>query len=181
MGAKQLVGRLLYHILGKRMPLSDSSFNFGSKRIRALCGKLMLRYCGNNVNIEKGAQFSSEISLGNNSGIGVNAQISSEVTIGNDVMMGPYCFIYTSNHCMDRTDIPMWKQGFTTALPVIIEDDVWIGARVIILPGVHIGRGSVIGAGSVVTKNVPPYSVVGGNPARILKYRNSPDSGGQYG
>lgn len=92
-------------------------------------------------------------------------------------MMGPYCLIYTSNHCMDRVDVPMWRQGFTEVRPVVIEDDVWIGARVTLLPGVHIGRGSVIGAGSVVTKDVPAYSIVGGNPARVLKYRIVPDSG----
>ena len=67
----------------------------------------------------------------------------------------------------------MWKQGFTPPRAVIIEDDVWIGARVTILPGVHIGKGSVLGAGSVITSDVPPYAVVGGNPARVLKYRNN--------
>lgn len=172
MNWKRTLGSILYRAVGKRMPPSDVHFSFGSKKVRAFCGKLILRHCGTNVNIEKGAQFSAEVSLGDNSGIGVNAQISSEVTIGNDVMMGPYCFIYTSNHRMDRADIPMWRQGFTEAKPVVIEDDVWIGARVTILPGVHIGRGSVIGAGAVVTKSVPAYSIVGGNPAKVLKYRN---------
>lgn len=171
MSIRRTIGRILYRALGKHMPLSDSRVSLGSKKVRALCGRLILRHCGTNVNIEKGAQFSSEISLGDNSGIGVCAQISSEVTIGNDVMMGPYCLIYTSNHCMDRTDIPMWRQGFTKPDPVVIGDDVWIGARVTILPGVQIGRGSVIGAGAVVTKSVPEYSIVGGNPARVLKYR----------
>lgn len=171
MNIKKTVGRILYRALGKHMPLSDGRFNLGSKKVRAFCGKLMLRHCGRNVNIEKGAQFSTEISLGDNSGIGVNAQISSEVTIGNDVMMGPYCFIYTSNHRTDRIDTPMWKQGFTEVRPVVIGDDVWIGARVTVLPGVHIGKGSVIGAGAVVTKDVPAYSVVGGNPAKVLRYR----------
>lgn len=160
MNMKKTLGRILYRLLGKHMPLSDARLNFGSKKVRALCGKLLLRHCGKNVNIEKGAQFSSEISLGDNSGIGVN--------------------IYTSNHCTDRTDIPMWKQGFTRANPVVIGDDVWIGARVTILPGVHIGKGSVIGAGSVVTKDVPEYSVVGGNPARVLKSRIPSDDGAKY-
>ena len=172
MTIKVLIGRIIYNVLGKRMPLSDSRMNFGSKKVRAFCGKLILRHCGKNVNIEKGAQFSSEVSLGDNSGIGVNATISSYVTIGDDVMMGPECLIYTSNHGMDRLDIPMWKQKSTDPRPVIIGNDVWIGARVIILPGVHIGEGSVIGAGSVVTKNIEPYSVVAGNPAGLIKKRN---------
>lgn len=86
-------------------------------------------------------------------------------------MIGPYCFIYTSNHCTKRTDIPMFRQGDSVPRPVIISDDVWIGARVTILPGVHIGKGAIIGAGAVVTKDVPEYAVVGGNPAKIIKYR----------
>lgn len=65
----------------------------------------------------------------------------------------------------------MCQQGLSEPRPVLIEDDVWIGARVIILPGVKVGKGSVIGAGSVVTKDVMPYTVVGGNPARVLKGR----------
>lgn len=169
---KEFFGKVIYNVLGKHMPLSDGRMNFGSKKVRAFCGKLILRYCGKNVNIEKGAQFSSEVSLGDNSGIGINAIISSFVTIGNDVMMGPECLIYTTNHGMNRYDIPMWKQESTTPKPVIIGNDVWIGARVIILPGVHIGDGSVIGAGSVVTKDVEPYSIVAGNPARFIKKRN---------
>ena len=171
MNAKQIIGRVMYNLIGKRLPLSDSRFNFGSKKIRALCGKMILEYCGESVNIETGARFDSRVRLGNNSGIGVNAFIAAHVSIGNDVMMGPDCMIFTSNHEMDSVEIPMWKQGFTEPKPVVIEDDVWIGARVIILPGVRVGMGSVIGAGSVVTHDVEPYSIVGGNPAKLIRYR----------
>ena len=79
--------------------------------------------------------------------------------------------MFTSNHRTDRIDIPMGAQGFTETKPIVIGDDVWIGARVINLPGVHIGNGAVIGAGAVVTNNVPDYEVWGGNPARFLKSR----------
>lgn len=171
MTAKQFIGRVIYNLIGKRMPLSDGSFNFGSKKIRAFCGKLILESCGQNVNIEKGAAFDSRVSLGDNSGIGVNASIAAYVTIGNDVMMGPDCMLFTTNHGMGDINVPMWKQPFTEPKPIVIEDNVWIGARVIILPGVRVGRGSVIGAGSVVTHDVEPYSVVGGNPAKLIRYR----------
>ncbi|MEH7581800.1 DapH/DapD/GlmU-related protein, partial [Priestia megaterium] len=62
-------------------------------------------------------------------------------------------------------------EGYTKREPVIIEDRVWIGARCIILPGVTIGKGATVGAGAVVTKDVPPYTVVAGNPAKVVKYK----------
>ena len=86
-------------------------------------------------------------------------------------MMGPECYIYTRNHAFSRTDVPMREQGMQDFKPVTIGNDVWIGARVTILPGVKIGNGCIIGAGSVVTKNLPDFAIGGGNPARVLKYR----------
>ena len=87
-------------------------------------------------------------------------------------MMGPHCTIYIRNHAFDRLDIPMCEQGFQSEKPIVIGNDVWIGGHVIILPGVQIGNGAIVGAGAVVTKNVPDYAIVGGNPARIIRYRN---------
>ncbi|WP_416828187.1 acyltransferase [Ectobacillus polymachus] len=170
---KRIFGKIIYHVLAKRLPYSDSRFNFGAKTLRRLCGGLILEKCGENVNIEKDAQFDSQITLGNNSGIGINARIGSKVFIGNNVMMGPECIVYTANHCFDRTDIPMCEQGFMDIKPVNIGDDVWIGGRVIILPGVSIGTGAIIGAGSVVSKDIPPYAIVAGVPAKVKKYRLS--------
>lgn len=167
---KLLVGRLLY-LGASHLPESFFWINIGQKHIRALCGKLILSKCGKNVNIEKGAAFPSSVELGDNSGIGIRAQINGKVTIGKNVMMGPDVCIYAINHAFNRVDIPMNIQGFAPEMPVVIGDDVWIGARVIILPGIRIGTGAVIGAGAVVTKDVPDYAVVGGNPARILKMR----------
>ena len=75
-----------------------------------------------------------------------------------------------SNHNYARTDIPIYRQG-ETSKGIVIEDDVWIGARVTILDGVRVGGGSIIAAGAVVSKDVEPFSVVGGVPARVLKSR----------
>jgi len=91
--------------------------------------------------------------------------------VGADVMMGPRCVLISDNHAMDDTSRPMNTQGFVASSPIVIEDDVWIGAGVTVLPGVRIGRGSVIGAASVVTKDVPPWTVAAGNPARVVRQR----------
>lgn len=85
--------------------------------------------------------------------------------------MGPECVIYTQNHKHSNIDIPMIDQGFEEIRPVHIMDDVWIGSRVIILPGVTIGKGCIIAAGSVVTKSIPDYSIVGGVPGKVIKSR----------
>ena len=149
----------------------NSKFNFGQKKIRAYFANKYLKKCGKNVNIQKKAIFSSRCEIGDNSGIGMNSHLYGKVVIGDNVMMGPECIIYTQNHAFDRTDIPMCLQGFQEEKTVIIGNDVWIGGRVIILPGVHIGNGCIIGAGAVVTKDVPDYAIVGGNPAKIIKTR----------
>lgn len=130
-----------------------------------------IKSAGNNINIGRKAQIHKNTVIGDNSGVGRACVIDNGVTIGNDVMMGPDVLIYTQNHCISRTDIPMRLQGMTEIRPVTIEDDVWIGARVCILPGVTIGKGSVIGACAVVAKDIPPYSVAVGNPVQIKKSR----------
>lgn len=168
---KKIVGLLLYNCIAKYLPVSYAQPKIGQQHIRALCGKLILKKCGKNVNIERNAVFSSKVELGNNSGIGIRASIAGKCIIGNDVMMGPDCVIYSRNHSFSNTGIPMCQQGYQEEKTVIIGDDVWIGGRVIILPGVHIGNHCVIGAGSVVTRDIPDWAIAAGNPARVKKYR----------
>lgn len=170
---KKIIGILIYNIIGKNLPVSYSKINLWSKNIRCICGKLILDRCGNNINIEKGATFSSRVELGDNSGIGINATIHGKTKIGKNVMMGPECIIYTRNHAFNDVTIPMCLQGFQEEKEVIIGDDVWIGGRVTILPGVKIGQGVIIGAGSVVSRDIPDYAIVGGNPAKVIKFRKS--------
>lgn len=85
--------------------------------------------------------------------------------------MGPDVVIMTTAHAFENSEIPIRLQGALPINPIIIEDDVWIGTRVVILPGVKIGKGSVIGANSLVTKDVEPYSIMGGIPAKYIRKR----------
>jgi acetyltransferase-like isoleucine patch superfamily enzyme len=111
--------------------------------------------------------------------IGENSYISSfcvigvneKIIIGKYVMIADAVSLRDTNHEFNRTDIPMCKQGMKTA-PIIIEDDVWIGHGAVITLGVTIGTGSIVGANAVVTKDVSPYSIVGGVPAKVIKIRN---------
>ena len=162
---------VIYHTIAKRLPVSYNRFGHVGRTLRAFCARWLLKSCGRNVNVERHAQFGSGVTLGDNSGIGVNALVSAGTSIGANVMMGPDCIIYNRMHRFDRTDIPMNQQGYGPVQPVVIGDDVWIGSRVTIMPGVTLGEGSVIGAGAVVTRDVPPYAVVGGVPAKVIKYR----------
>lgn len=166
---------LIYYAFFSYLPCSDNRLPYSMliRKIRSWIAGKCLDYKGRNLNIERKADFGTGhgISIGNNSGLGINCKVRGPLEIGDNVMMGPDVFIFTSNHETSRTDIPMNKQGFSLPHKVTIGNDVWIGARVIILPGVTIGNGCIIAAGAVVTKDIPDYTIAGGVPAKILKYR----------
>lgn len=155
------------------LPSNGSCVNLFQQEMRAYFGKLYLRKAGKKINIQRHTQFSHRCTLGDYSGIGEHSRLFGEVEIGKYVMMGTFCTVYTQNHAFSRTDIPMCFQGADVEKKVVIEDDVWIGGNVTILPGVHVHKGAIIGASAVVTKDVPEYAVVAGNPARVVKYRKS--------
>jgi len=116
-------------------------------------------------------QAGRRVSLGDNSNVGQGCRLLGDITIGNNVMMGPEIIILSSNHAFTDTSRPMIEQGQDPDEPVHISDDVWIGTRAIILPGIHVGSHSVIGAGSVVTRDVDEWAIVGGNPAKVIGHR----------
>ncbi len=89
--------------------------------------------------------------------------------IGDHCMLANGCLVTDGNHRFDDPDKPVPWQGFTTKGPTILEDNVWLGANVVVTSGVRIGRRSVIGANSVVTEDVPPFSIAAGAPAKVLK------------
>ena len=145
-----------------------------SRKLRYLCCKHIFLYCGQNVNIERKAIFGSGLLLriDNNSGIGVKCVVPSDIQIGKNVMMGPNCYILHANHEIDRTDIPMIDQGHASIKQTIIEDDVWIGRQVLFSPGRIVKKGSIVGAGCVLSKDFPEYSIIGGNPSKLIRIRN---------
>lgn len=110
------------------------------------------------------------IEIGSNVGINPGTIIYGNVKIGNDCMIAPNTSLIGGNHNFTRIDIPMKKQGGNIK-GIIIEDDVWLGVNSCILDGVIIKRGTIVGAGAVVTKNTEEYSIVGGVPARKIKSR----------
>lgn len=120
-----------------------------------------------------GGEAGVGLKMGNNSSIGPYSYIgcSGYIEIGDNVMISPRVSIYSENHNFEDTERPMIEQGVTRSF-VKIEDDCWIAANSVILAGVTIGRGSIVAAGSVVTKDVEPFSIVAGNPARLIKSRN---------
>lgn len=164
---------IAYYIFINKLPSTLMGVNFFSKSIRPFFLKFFFSSVGKEICIENNIYFGKgkDISIGDKSGIGINARLQGPLKIGNYVMMGPNVSIYTENHCTADINTPMMSQGFTDKKQVTIEDDVWIGINVTILPGVTIGKGSVLAAGAVVTKDVPSYTIVGGNPAKIIKRR----------
>lgn len=167
---------ILYYLLARHLPVSYRPYAFGAKKIRYFICKRLFLECGKNVNVEHGAFFGSgkQVRIGNNSGIGVNCFVGA-VTIGDNVMMGPDVVILSANHKFDCLDVPMCEQGSSVS-SVTIGNDVWLGTRVIVLPGKTIGNGAILAAGAVITKDVDDYAIVGGNPARVIKYRKRQDS-----
>ena len=109
--------------------------------------------------------------MGDDSGIGAHCDIPEDLIIGKNVMISRNVFILNRNHRYDRFDIPINDQGFYEAKQTIIEDDVWVGLRCILTPGRHIRKGTIVAMGSVLTKDFPEYSIIGGNPAKLIKSR----------
>ena len=106
--------------------------------------------------------------IGSNTRVGIGNTIIGPVTISDNVNIGQNVTISGLNHNYEDPSKTISEQGVST-MPIKIENDVWIGANSVVLPGVQIGNHSVIGAGSIITKDIPPYSVAVGNPARIVK------------
>jgi acetyltransferase-like isoleucine patch superfamily enzyme len=131
---------------------------------------------GDNVIVKEGARVCScndkaTISIGKNTTVGYHTFIfsSEKIEIGNDCQIAPFVYIVDSNHGIEKHKRINLQPNITQ--PVIISDDVWIGAGAKILPGITIGEGAVIAAGAVVNIDVPPYEIFGGIPAKKIGER----------
>ena len=121
-----------------------------------------------------GVKYNPIIEIGKGTWVGKNCSIAAvnRVTIGKDVLFAGHVHITDHSHGYELIDVPVSKQQLISKGPIIIEDQCWLGFSCEVLSGVHIGRHSVVAARAVVTKDVPPYSIVAGNPARIIKQYN---------
>lgn len=168
MNLKKKLFKGIYVVFARPLPGTGRGL---IKKWRGFVAGQILESHGKDINIQRGATFSEFVELGDHSAIGIDCIVDNRTVIGNNVMMARECIINPNNHEYCRTDIPMNEQGLRPPRDVVIGDDVWIGSRAMIMPGVHVGDGSIIAAGAVVTKDVPPYSMVGGVPAKVIKYR----------
>jgi maltose O-acetyltransferase len=160
--------RLLYRISNLRR--LDSV-----KRLRGWYYSGLLAQAGVNLRIAEEVVIHNPgmVSVGDNCFLATGVQLypgNERITIGNNVMIAAGVRLITRKHGFGDIERPMSEQRYTSA-PIIIEDDVWIGFQAIILPGVTIGRSSIVGAGAVVTRDVEPLSIVVGVPAHLLRRR----------
>jgi maltose O-acetyltransferase len=174
----RLLALVLYYGIAYRLP--DSSFPGGMvfRRARSwLCQRLFAE-AGEGIKIESHVYVADGryLVIGAGSSIGSGSRVYG-ATIGEKVMVAPYVLFLKENHRYDNLDAPIGGQGITTLAPPIVEDWAWIGERAIILPGRRVGRGAIVGAGSVVTRDVAPFSIVGGNPARLIGRREPGSTG----
>jgi acetyltransferase-like isoleucine patch superfamily enzyme len=167
----KLISLFLYYSIANRLP--SNHFPLGSffNWLRVALANNFLKI-GTNCRIYPRVNFGdgNDITIGNYCRINENVYLEG-AKIGNYVMIAPNVAIYSSSHIFLNTNIPMILQGQSKKAPCVIEDDVWIGRNVIIMPGLKIHTGSIIGAGSVVTKDVLPYSIVAGIPAKLIRKR----------
>lgn len=169
--------------LGPDIPLTHWRLHFKST-MRKLC-KEKFKYFSDTAEFRPGAYAigCSAISIGNRvvirPGCMLHANLTrpeAGITIEDDVLLGSGVHLYIDKHNFDNPGVPISDQGEAEPQAVLLKKGCWLGANVIILPGVTVGENAVVGAGSVVTRSVPPRTLVAGNPAGIIReFKQQPD------
>ncbi|MGJ5642991.1 acyltransferase [Formosa sp. S-31] len=161
---------LIYLVLFKNTPEDYRPYALIFPTVRSFLVRNYLKRCGLKPRVKKGAEISPNASLGNNSELGTRCMIQANVYLGDNVIMGPDVKIYSRNHNYASLELPIQKQG-KIYHQTYIGNDVWLGANVIVTAGCNIGNHVIVAAGAVVTKDIPDFAIVGGVPAKIIKYR----------
>jgi len=162
--------------IGPDIPWTHWRLHFPSK-MRHLCESKFASFDDGAV-FRPGAYAGacSKISIGRNVVVRPGSMLHADpregaagITIGDDVLLGACVHFYVNTHAFDRTDLPISEQDYCETAPIVVERGAWIGANVTLLPGVTVGENAVVGAGSIVTRDVPPRTVAAGNPARVIR------------
>ena len=157
---------------------SYNTFSFGIARLRSKFWGVFTKKMGQRVNIKSGTIIFSpfHVEIGDFCDFGSNCNLNghSGLTIGSFVRFAGNVSVLTNQYIYDDPKLPVYFSGYHPG-PVVIEDDVWVGVNAVIMPGVTIGRGAIVGANAVVTKSVEPYAIVGGVPAKRIRYRFGPE------
>ena len=155
-----------------------NSYKFGlvgrfSNALRVFLCKNIFKKAGKISTINRCVDFGSgkDIEIGDFSGIGEHVQIPYNTIIGSYVMLGRYTFVLSRNHEYADINTPIINQGFREFQQLIIDDDCWIGAFSKLTPGRHIKKGTIVAMGCILCKDFPEYSVVGGNPSKLIRSR----------
>ena len=163
----------IYYLIAWRFPTQPVPGYRIGYGLRRWLMKFIAIECGDGIIIKQFCYIggAKNLRIGNRSQLGANARIGPNVTLGDDVVMGPDVVLMTTAHAFEDPRVLIREQGALPILPISIGDDVWLGTRVIVMPGVSIGNGAVIGAGSIVTKDIPAYAIAVGSPAKVIRKR----------
>jgi len=166
------ISLLIYYLIIKNLPHSRYYKGFNGIRVWYMKRVLKIHSGGQNSFFENGVYIGSAegISIGENTQINENVFLQ-KVQIGKNCLIAPNAVILSESHEYSSTTEPIRTQGNKPSRKVIIHENTWIGRSTIILPGIQIGANSIIGAGSIVTKDIPSNSIAAGNPCRVIKQR----------
>lgn len=164
---------VLYYAVIQYLPHSRFLGIFTRFRVWYLSKVLKVMPNDKNSRVETGVYISDarQLKLGKHVRVNERVFLQGDISVGDYCMIAPGVAIYTRTHVYDNPEVPMTLSGETPIMPVVLEEDVWLGRNVMVLPGVRIGKGSIVGANSIVNKDIEPYSIVGGVPAKLIRKR----------
>jgi maltose O-acetyltransferase len=169
---KRYVALSLYYGIATRLP-GRGPLAEPSRWVRQELCRRFIDGCGQWINVGADVHLSTgaNVHIGDRSGLGRSCRVYGGVIMGEEVMVGPEVAFLAENHRFGRLDQPIGRQGMSERRPPRIGDGAWIGLRAMILAGKVVGEGAIVAAGAVVTKDVAPFTIVGGNPAVVIGSR----------